>query len=137
MASSFSLLFLALLLVFLCPHALSLSLSNNEDAFFLSSAKFPVPMAEKLIKQLNLFPKHDINKGKSVAATEQTLFEKRFNLSYLGDSGATVQDLGHHAGYYRLPHTKDARYDSQRSHDLKFMNSKFYINNLYIFKYIF
>ncbi|CAN4101559.1 unnamed protein product [Withania somnifera] len=69
-------------------------------------------MAEKLIKQLNLFPKHDINKaspGKPVAATEQTLFEKRFNLSYLGDSGATVQDLGHHAGYYRLPHTKDAR----------------------------
>lgn len=107
MALPFSLLFLA---VVLCPHALSLYSSNNEDEFILSSAEFPVPMAQKLIKQLNLFPKHDINKGKTVAATEQTLFEKRFNLSYLGDSGATVQDLGHHAGYYRLPHTKDARF---------------------------
>lgn len=117
MALPFSLLFLA---VVLCPHALSLYSSNNEDEFILSSAEFPVPMAQKLIKQLNLFPKHDINKGKTVAATEQTLFEKRFNLSYLGDSGATVQDLGHHAGYYRLPHTKDARmfyffFESRRS----------------------
>ncbi|PHU14274.1 Serine carboxypeptidase 3 [Capsicum chinense] len=69
-------------------------------------------MAEKFIEQLNLFPKRDINKalqGKSVTAAKRSLFEKRFNLSYLGDSGATVQDLGHHAGYYHLPHTKDAR----------------------------
>lgn len=113
MASCLSLLFLALLVVFPSCHVLSLSSSNNEDEFMVSSAKFPVPMAEKLIKQFNLFPKHDINKASSspLAAThQQTLFEKRFNLSYLGDSGATVQDLGHHAGYYRLPHTKDARY---------------------------
>lgn len=112
MASCLSLLFLALLVVFLSSHVLSLSSSNNEDEFMVSSAKFPVPMAEKLIKQFNLFPKHDINKASSspLAAThQQTLFEKRFNLSYLGDSGATVQDLSHHAGYYRLPHTKDAR----------------------------
>ncbi|KAG5599169.1 hypothetical protein H5410_030539 [Solanum commersonii] len=112
MASCLSVLFLALLVVFLSSRVLSLSSSNNEDEFMLSSAKFPVPMAEKLIKQLNLFPKHDINKASSspLAAThQQTLFEKRFNLSYLGDSGATVQDLGHQAGYYRLPHTKDAR----------------------------
>ncbi|KAF3658039.1 Serine carboxypeptidase 3 [Capsicum annuum] len=111
MAFSFSFLFLALL-VYLSPHALSLSSSNNDDEFSLSSTKFPVPMAEKFIEQLNLFPKRDINKalqGKSVTAAKQSLFEKRFNLSYLGDSGATVQDLGHHAGYYRLPHTKDAR----------------------------
>ncbi|MCD7463608.1 Protein cbp3, mitochondrial [Datura stramonium] len=71
-------------------------------------------MAEKLIRQLNLFPKHEINKaaaetGDSGASTEQSLFEKKLNLSYIGDSGATIQDLGHHAGYYRLPHTKDAR----------------------------
>ncbi|KAM3374212.1 serine carboxypeptidase-like [Capsicum galapagoense] len=108
----FSLLFLALLF-----HSVSLSFSssvksNDGDVVFLSSApKFPITMAEKLIRQLNLFPKHEINKaiGDYGAVTDQSLFEKKLNLSYIGDSGATVQDLGHHAGYYRLPHTKDAR----------------------------
>lgn len=71
-------------------------------------------MAEKFIRQLNLFPKHDINiissKDNIALANEERLFEKKLNLPYLGDSGATVQDLGHHAGYFRLAHTKAARY---------------------------
>lgn len=30
-------------------------------------------------------------------------------MSELGDPGTSVENLGHHAGYYRLPHSKDAR----------------------------
>ncbi|KAH0671273.1 hypothetical protein KY285_025776 [Solanum tuberosum] len=69
-------------------------------------------MAEKFIRQLNLFPKHDINiivSSKDQIADQHRLFEKKLNLSYLGHSGATVQDLGHHAGYYHLLHSKAAR----------------------------
>nr|GMD25401.1 serine carboxypeptidase-like [Ipomoea batatas] len=68
--------------------------------------------AEKMIRQLNLFPLHDLNRGsgRSLAeADSPRLVEKQLKLKLLGDSGATVEDLGHHAGYYRLPATVDAR----------------------------
>lgn len=103
MPSYFSLLFLTLFFVS--------AKSNDADNFLSSTQKFPITMAEKLIRQLNLFPKHEINKATDDSATQQGLFEKKLNLSYIGDSGATVQNLGHHAGYYRLPHTKDARFE--------------------------
>ncbi|OIT23151.1 PREDICTED: serine carboxypeptidase-like [Nicotiana attenuata] len=116
MASSFSLIpFLALFLVSFSHIALSLS-SKSFLPFhkpIISQKKFPVTMAEKFIRQLNLFPKHDINiissKDNIALANDERLFEKKLNLPYLGDSGATVQDLGHHAGYFRLLHTKAAR----------------------------
>ncbi|XP_060213416.1 serine carboxypeptidase-like isoform X2 [Lycium barbarum] len=111
MATSFSLLVLVLLLLSF-SHVLTLSSKFFLHSGLIRPSEFPVTMAEKFIKQLNLFPKHDINivSSKEIApVTEQRLFEKKFNLSYLGDSGATVQDLGHHAGYYRLVHTKAAR----------------------------
>ena len=64
--------------------------------------------AEKLIRSLNLFPKKPVN----IRASERgfvpgKLVEKKF--SFLGASGPSVEDLGHHAGYYSLPHTKAAR----------------------------
>nr|GLL33953.1 serine carboxypeptidase-like [Ipomoea trifida] len=68
--------------------------------------------AEKMIRQFNLFPLHDLNRGSghSPAETDSPrLVEKQLKLKLLGDSGATVEDLGHHAGYYRLPNTVDAR----------------------------
>nr|GMD25402.1 serine carboxypeptidase-like [Ipomoea batatas] len=68
--------------------------------------------AEKMIRQLNLFPLHDLNRGSghSPAETDSPrLVEKQLKLKVLGDSGAIVEDLGHHAGYYRLPDTVDAR----------------------------
>ncbi|NP_001313085.1 serine carboxypeptidase-like precursor [Nicotiana tabacum] len=116
MASSFSLIpFLALFLASFSHIALSLS-SKSFLPFhkpIRSQKKIPVTMAEKFIRQLNLFPKHDINiissKDNIALANEERLFEKKLNLPYLGDSGATVQDLGHHAGYFRLAHTKAAR----------------------------
>nr|GMD24077.1 serine carboxypeptidase-like [Ipomoea batatas] len=47
--------------------------------------------------------------GHSPAETDSPrLVEKQLKLKLLGDSGATVEDLGHHAGYYRLPNTVDA-----------------------------
>nr|GMD25395.1 serine carboxypeptidase-like [Ipomoea batatas]GMD27261.1 serine carboxypeptidase-like [Ipomoea batatas] len=69
--------------------------------------------AEKMIRQLNLFPKHDLNRGPAghspAGADSPRLVEKKLKLNLLGDSGASVEDLGHHAGYYRLPNTVDAR----------------------------
>nr|GMD22683.1 serine carboxypeptidase-like [Ipomoea batatas] len=68
---------------------------------------------EKMIRQLNLFPLHDLNRGPAgewpAGADSPRLVEKKFKLNLLGDSGASVEDLGHHAGYYRLPNTVDAR----------------------------
>nr|GMD24099.1 serine carboxypeptidase-like [Ipomoea batatas] len=73
--------------------------------------------AEKMIRQLNLFPLHDLNRGPSghspAGADSPRLVEKKFKLNLLGDSGASVEDLGHHAGYYRLPNTVDARSSSR------------------------
>lgn len=112
MASSiFSLLFLAVFLVSLSHIVLS-----SSSKFFLDSKPVSAPktIAEKFIRQLNLFPKFDINivssKERPPLITKQRLYEKKLNLSYLGDSDATVQDLGHHAGYYHLPHSKAARF---------------------------
>ena len=70
--------------------------------------------AEKLIRQLNLFPKHSINlvpndDESSLATSSPQIVEKQFNFNLLGDPGPSVQDFGHHAGYYRLPYTKGAR----------------------------
>ncbi|XP_055833783.1 serine carboxypeptidase-like [Solanum dulcamara] len=114
-SSLFSLLFVAIFLVSFSQIALSLSpkffLQSHYDD--ISSKKTAITMGEKLISQLNLFPKHDINivssKENSINNYEERLFEKKLNLSYLGDSGSTVQDLGHHAGYFPLVHTKAAR----------------------------
>ncbi|XP_021724359.1 serine carboxypeptidase-like isoform X1 [Chenopodium quinoa] len=88
---------------------------KQQEHFKLSSTTtFPKLQAERLIRQLNLFPKHpynhhdDVESGLSVS--ESGLVEKRFKISELGgDPGTSVEDLGHHAGYYRLPHSKDAR----------------------------
>nr|XP_004240167.1 serine carboxypeptidase-like [Solanum lycopersicum] len=105
MASSiFSLLFLTICSL---SHVLSYSSKN-----LLDSHDPMKTMAEKFISQLNLFPKHDINiivSSKDQIVDQQRLFEKKLILSYLGHSGATVQDLAHHAGYYHLLHTKAAR----------------------------
>ncbi|KAL2557447.1 Serine carboxypeptidase-like 47 [Forsythia ovata] len=76
-----------------------------------SNLNFPKSQAEKFIRSLNLFPKHDVNQhfDGDYKPGESRISEKRVEFPYVGDSGTTVKDLGHHAGYYRLPHTKDAR----------------------------
>lgn len=112
MEMAFHVFLLLLLLLVTSSPTFSLSPTNNHDDFFPSSTmKFPKSQAEKFIKGLNLFPKHDVNVAPHhpVQDSASRIVEKRFELSYLGNSGATVGDLGHHAGYYRLPHTKAAR----------------------------
>ncbi|KAL2328559.1 hypothetical protein Fmac_021986 [Flemingia macrophylla] len=74
-----------------------------------SYAKPPQSQAQRLIRSLNLFPNKPVNiiKGDDVDFVPGKIVEKKF--SFLGDSGPSVEDLGHHAGYYSLPHSKAAR----------------------------
>ncbi|KAJ8751429.1 hypothetical protein K2173_016636 [Erythroxylum novogranatense] len=85
--------------------------SPDRQVRFSSTIKSPRLRAEKLIRDLNLFPEQDINMGSDDESLVETpaIVEKQFSFYLLGDPGASVQDLGHHAGYYRLPHTKAAR----------------------------
>jgi len=66
--------------------------------------------AQKLIRSFNLFPKYPINtvKDDPQAFVSGRIVEKKF--SFLADSEPSIQDLGHHAGYYSLPSSKAARY---------------------------
>ncbi|XP_074587544.1 serine carboxypeptidase-like [Curcuma longa] len=82
-----------------------------------STAAFPRATAEKLIRALNLIPKDASIQSSSAAgggsssvsgSSQNGIFERRFRFPGLS-GGASADDLGHHAGYYRLPHTYDAR----------------------------
>lgn len=80
----------------------------------LAQSSFPSVHAEKLIRQLNLFPKEDVNvvvDGRvSDSLGAKRIVEKRLRFPNLGpESGVPVEDLGHHAGYYKLEHSHDAR----------------------------
>ncbi|CAJ1975952.1 unnamed protein product [Sphenostylis stenocarpa] len=65
--------------------------------------------AEKLIRSFNLSPKDPVNivKGDNGGFVSGKIVEKEF--SFFGDSGPSIEDLGHHAGYYSLPNSKSAR----------------------------
>ena len=113
MALSLTHTFLSLLFFLLSSSPFSSATTTQDDNLLLSDVKFPETQAKKLIRGLNLFPKHDVNTGAagdSPAGISPAIVEKRFKFPYIGDSGASVQNLGHHAGYYKLPHSKDARY---------------------------
>ncbi|MCL7021460.1 hypothetical protein MKW94_011535, partial [Papaver nudicaule] len=73
--------------------------------------------AEKLIHQLNLFPqdaKSEFMEGLNYQAKNSTeqIVEKKFrfpNLIESSSSSSSVEDLGHHAGYYKIQHSHAAR----------------------------
>ncbi|ESW04313.1 hypothetical protein PHAVU_011G084700 [Phaseolus vulgaris] len=118
LSSSPSLSKLSLLLFFF------LSLSSSYATFDPSHhpAYLPQSHAERLIRSLNVFPKDSVNitKGDHGGFVPGMIVEKKF--SFLGDSGPSVEDLGHHAGYYSLPHSKAARmfyffFESRNSKD--------------------
>uniref|UniRef100_A0A0A9B374 Carboxypeptidase n=1 Tax=Arundo donax TaxID=35708 RepID=A0A0A9B374_ARUDO len=73
-------------------------------------ASFPKEQAERLIRALNLLPKEAGPAGAegadALSVAPGKLLERRVRLPGLPDG---VSDLGHHAGYFRLPHTHDAR----------------------------
>jgi serine carboxypeptidase-like clade 4 len=85
--------------------------SPNNHLHLSSTASFPRLQAEKLIRDLNLFPKDPINTAPpDPSFVAPKIVEKRFNFPHLHYSGPSSEELGHHAGYYRLPHSKSARY---------------------------
>jgi serine carboxypeptidase-like clade 4 len=115
MASSLRLLKMYLsstmLLLFISPSFSSPSSPKNNDILISSTASFPKKLqAENLIRGLNLFPKHSINIPKNDPHfVHGNIVEKKFTFPGFVDSGPSVEELGHHAGYYSLPHSKAAR----------------------------
>ncbi|KAL8057693.1 hypothetical protein ABFX02_04G200300 [Erythranthe guttata] len=107
MMQSFYILILHLLS--LLPFAFTLS--DHQNLLPASTFAFPKNQAEKFIRELNLFPTNDINIIENDHfAPQPRIVEKSFRLPHLSDSSeSTIQDFGHHAGYYKLPHTKGAR----------------------------
>eukprot|EP00262_Sarcandra_glabra_P016595 TRINITY_DN545_c0_g1_i1.p1 TRINITY_DN545_c0_g1~~TRINITY_DN545_c0_g1_i1.p1 ORF type:complete len:499 (-),score=77.72 TRINITY_DN545_c0_g1_i1:189-1685(-) len=75
-----------------------------------SSPRNSYKFAENLIRDLNLLPTNpEIDEASD--STGPRLVEKKLNLNINGEIGSnlSVEDLGHHAGYYRLEHTHAAR----------------------------
>lgn len=77
-------------------------------ARFPSTTFSPNQQAEKLIRSFNLFPKQSVNVIHGDHSLDHFLpgkiVEKKF--SFFGDS---IEDLGHHAGYYSLPRSNSSR----------------------------
>ncbi|XP_022730184.1 serine carboxypeptidase-like 48 [Durio zibethinus] len=101
-----------LLLLFLLFSAVStkaVSLKKNQIHLSPTSSLAKL-QAEKLIRGLNLFPKDVANTGIDVLAVGSSkIVEKQFSFPVLGAPGPSVQEFGHHAGYYKLPHANAAR----------------------------
>lgn len=85
-------------------------------ALLRAPLEVPSISAEKLIRGLNLFPNKAINivGGDDLHSIDAPkIVERRFNFPNLVDpSGVSAEDLGHHAGYYRIQHSHDARWIS-------------------------
>ncbi|KAF5741607.1 hypothetical protein HS088_TW10G00611 [Tripterygium wilfordii] len=83
--------------------------------FFISSFTYarldPTPNAENFINSLNLFPDHDVSivNDDSSINNASRLVEKRFKFYTRPNSKPSIEDLGHCASYYRLPHAIGAR----------------------------
>lgn len=77
----------------------------------LSSPLRPQKFAETLISGLNLLPGIPEIEEDEVHLSGPRLVERKLNLEILGDSGSdvSIENLGHHAGYYSLQHTHAAR----------------------------
>ncbi|GMI90356.1 CARBOXYPEPTIDASE Y, SERINE CARBOXYPEPTIDASE-LIKE 49 [Hibiscus trionum] len=97
----------------LCLILLSAADSSLVDDLRLAGSSFPSVHAKKLIRDLNLFPKEEINvvdQDRVSLKEGPKLVEKRFKFPNLEvPGGVSVEDLGHHAGYYKLANSHDAR----------------------------
>jgi vitellogenic carboxypeptidase-like protein/serine carboxypeptidase-like clade 4 len=99
------------LLVLLCLAAVAVAAAAaGEGGLRLPrDATFPAAQAERLIRALNLLPREEAGpgaRGDGTSVAPGELLERRVRLPGVPDG---VGDLGHHAGYFRLPHTHDAR----------------------------
>lgn len=103
---------LLLLSVLLCVNGMrppKVPLSKVYDLSPGTSPHFPQGQAERLIKSLGLLP-GAAEEGLG-PANGPGLFERRIHLDIEGDSGVTVRtdELGQHAGYFKLKRTHDAK----------------------------
>jgi serine carboxypeptidase-like clade 4 len=105
-----SIISLSLLFAFLSLFSLSSSTSFNED-IQLARSNLPSVQASKFIRDLNLFPRNDVNviADQNSLPQPKKIVEKRFAFPNLVGSGVSVEDLGHHAGYYNIEHSHAAR----------------------------
>lgn len=77
----------------------------------------PSIRAEKLIRDLNLFPNKPINvidldrENSRYFSSGQNIVQWRVKFPNLVDPrGVSVEDLGHHAGYYQIQRSHAARF---------------------------
>ena len=97
-------------LFFISPSFSSPTHPKNNDILFSSTASTSRFQAENMIRGLNLFPKSSINIPENDPhVLHGNIVEKKFTFPGFDDSGYSVEELGHHAGYYSLPHSKAAR----------------------------
>nr|APR64442.1 Serine carboxypeptidase precursor family protein [Populus tomentosa] len=87
----------------------------------LERSNLPSVQAGKMIRELNLFPKSEVNVidggddgvgAISESGYNKRIVERKFRFpNVVGDEeeSFTVDDLGHHAGYYNIEHSHDAR----------------------------
>ncbi|KAL8166587.1 hypothetical protein V2J09_008086 [Rumex salicifolius] len=119
---------LSLFFLLLVSPLSSFAAPTSDELFQLPiGAKFPVAQAEKLIRELNLFPKESVNvvEGRDTLSDSAgpRLVEKPFKFPGLkDDNGVSIEDFGHHAGYYKLQNSYDARmfyffFESRNSKD--------------------
>ena len=108
-------IFFSSLLVFLFVFSSSSSANILDDLRQVPS-DFASIQAKKLIRQLNLFPGADVNivrDGNSSVQTKKIVERPlRFPNLVASESGVSVEDLGHHAGYYTIEHSHAAKYGS-------------------------
>ncbi|GMJ08886.1 serine carboxypeptidase-like 48 [Hibiscus trionum] len=107
MASTFFQKLLLLPLFLLVSPFWAKAISPRQTTPSVSPAKL---QAEMLIKGLNLFPKDDANEGiNDLTFGSSEIVERQFKFPLLGAPGPSVEKFAHHAGYYKLPHSKSAR----------------------------
>jgi len=116
-SSIISLCTLVLLLLFFSP---STHASASDEAALL---------AKRLISDLNLFPDDAVNVVPVANSSLQPrkIVEKRLRFPNLvaSDSEPSVEDLGHHAGYYPIEHSHAARCASRELHFMFNLVSEF------------
>ncbi|KAJ4777805.1 Carboxypeptidase [Rhynchospora pubera] len=108
--ANLSLLFFSLLFFSLASSSSSSS-SILPDLKLPDFSRLPYSDAESLIRALNLFPKDATPQSSSNLPRlgENRIVEKKFKFPFLASDETSIEDLGHHAGYYSLNNKKDAR----------------------------
>ncbi|KAF6166945.1 hypothetical protein GIB67_037458 [Kingdonia uniflora] len=97
---------LSLLLLLLIPK-FSYGAMISDDLQLPSTANFPVGQAEKLIRELGLLPRDA--RAEEVSSDARRIVERQFAFPGAVENGASVEELGHHAGYYKIQHSHAAR----------------------------